>query len=420
MTGFVSRQLVETRQSTKAFVEVMRKILPPETEIVYSKAGNVSRFRQRYLEESGIIKVRELNDLHHAKDAYLNIVVGNVYHLKFTKDVRKYFKEKGTYRTYNLIKLFDNDVSFRQEVAWKTGDSESLKRVKETMLNDKVLVSRQVYERKGGLFKEQPLKKGKGQVPLKNGNNDKRLSCIEKYGGYNSATITYFSLIEGERKNKVLRYIVPVPLYLVKQIEFDEEFAKKYYEKEFNLTNIKMIKKKIRMQTLFVDNGFKMRIAGKSDKNIVVNNANQFLLENGYHKVIKEVCKFVKDFQEKKDICISEESLLNHGILVELYDEMNNKLKQTVYKEISRSLCDVVEKGREYFIMLSLEEKVLQIYQLLKIFQCTPEMPNLSLIGGTKNTGRIRINMNITDRKNLAIIHQSVTGLYEQIERINE
>lgn len=33
-----------------------------------------------------MIKVREVNDFHHAKDAYLNIVVGNTYYVKFTKD----------------------------------------------------------------------------------------------------------------------------------------------------------------------------------------------------------------------------------------------------------------------------------------------------------------------------------------------
>lgn len=61
---------------------------------------------------------------------------------------------------------------------------------------------------------------------------------------------------------------------------------------------------------------------------------------------------------------------------------------------------------------MSLEYKVLYLYEILKLFQCTPEMPFSS--------GPINMNMNITDKKNLAIIHQSVTGLYEKIERINE
>ena len=57
-------QLVETRQSTKA-VAVLLKEMFPETEIVYVKAGIVSEFRQQY----DMVKCREVNDFHHAKDA---------------------------------------------------------------------------------------------------------------------------------------------------------------------------------------------------------------------------------------------------------------------------------------------------------------------------------------------------------------
>ena len=55
---------------------------------------------------------------------------------------------------------------------------------------------------------------------------------------------------------------------------------------------------------------------------------------------------------------------------------------------------------------------------MLKIFQCTPEMPDLTLIGGSKSQGAIRMGMNVTGRKSLALIHQSVTGIYERVEKI--
>ena len=420
LVRFVNRQLVETRQSTKAFIEVMRQILPAETEIVYSKAGNVSRFRQKYLEKDGIIKVRELNDFHHAKDAYLNIVVGNVFHLKFTKDVRRYFMEKGTYRTYNLIRMFDYDVDYGKEQAWKAGESGTLRKVKDVMMNDKVLVSRQVYERKGALYDVQPLKKGKGQIPIKSGKGNERLRDINKYGGYNSATITYFSLIEGEKKGKRLKYIVPIPLYIVKSIEEDENFANSFYKERYDLNDVKIIRRKICMQTLFVDKGFLMRITGKSGQRIIFNNAIQLKLNKKYHKAIKEVCKFAKDIQEKKDSQISEKSELNDYLLVELYDEFCNKLNNTIYGDKLNNILKIMESGKKCFAKLSVEDKAIQIYQLLKLYQCTSEMPDLSKIGGSKNTGRISISMDVTKRKNLAIIHQSVTGLYEQIERINE
>ena len=58
--------------------------------IVYSKAKNVDDFKQRH----GIVKCRETNDLHHARDAYLNIVVGNVYDTKFTSKYAYRYTDK--------------------------------------------------------------------------------------------------------------------------------------------------------------------------------------------------------------------------------------------------------------------------------------------------------------------------------------
>ena len=61
----------------------------PDSEIVYVKGRSVSKFRQDY----DFVKVRDMNDLHHAKDAYLNIVVGNAYYTKFTKNAVWFIKE---------------------------------------------------------------------------------------------------------------------------------------------------------------------------------------------------------------------------------------------------------------------------------------------------------------------------------------
>ena len=63
---FVNRQLVVTNQTVKAVAELLaRKYGPCGTKIVYSKAGHVNDFKQQY----DIVKCRETNDLHHARDA---------------------------------------------------------------------------------------------------------------------------------------------------------------------------------------------------------------------------------------------------------------------------------------------------------------------------------------------------------------
>lgn len=81
----------------------------------------LSRFRKDY-EKDGMIKVREMNDFHHAKDAYLNIVVGNSYYVKFTKNASWYVKENPG-RTYNLKTMFTSkwDIERNGELAWKAG-----------------------------------------------------------------------------------------------------------------------------------------------------------------------------------------------------------------------------------------------------------------------------------------------------------
>ena len=416
LMGFINRQLVETRQSTKAFTELLKQILPEETEIIYSKARNVADFRRDF----GIIKVRELNDLHHAKDAYLNIVVGNTYHLKFTKDIRKYFIKNGTYRTYNLAKMFAYDVECGKEIAWISGDKGSIVHVKKTLASDKVLVTRQLCERSGELFDVQPKKKGKAQIPLKSGMDAERLQNTEIYGGYNGAKIAYFSLIEGkDKKGKKVKIFIPIPIYIKKKIENSEEFAIRNIEENYELSDVHILKKKVLINTLLVHDGFKMRIASRSEGNLVLNNANSLSLEERNVKVLKDIMKFIADRKEKPDILVNEKSNIQDDALDELYTIIQDKLSNTVYKVMLGNFQNKLKSGEEKFKGLTVENKAIQIAELLKLFQCNPEMPNLVLIGGSKTQGRIRIGMNVTDKKNLAIIHQSVTGLYETIERIN-
>ena len=98
---FIARQLVETGQATKGIADFLKEILP-ETTVVYSKASNVSDFRRHY----DLLKSRSVNDFHHAHDAYLNIVVGNAYYVKFTQNplnyIRKEYHRGDKNKEYNL------------------------------------------------------------------------------------------------------------------------------------------------------------------------------------------------------------------------------------------------------------------------------------------------------------------------------
>ena len=110
-------------------VTVLLKEMFPETEIVYVKAGIVSEFRHQY----DMVKCREVNDLHHAKDAYLNIVLGNVYDTKFTKNPLNFIKENGGNNhnySMKITSLLDHDIRRGNVTAWKK--DETLAAVKKT------------------------------------------------------------------------------------------------------------------------------------------------------------------------------------------------------------------------------------------------------------------------------------------------
>ena len=159
LTGFIARQLVETSQSVKAVANILGE-LNQETSICYSKAENVSSFRQNFGKikdgnrksdnNEQLIKVREINDYHHAKDAYLNVVVGNVYDTKFTRNVFNFIKDKKDGRKYSLNNVFYEDVSNTNTVAWEM--NKTVHQVEKVMNNNNILVTRRTSEQKGGLF----------------------------------------------------------------------------------------------------------------------------------------------------------------------------------------------------------------------------------------------------------------------------
>lgn len=173
LAGFISRQLVETRQSSKIVAEILGKQYGKPTEIVYVKAGTVADFRQKAdRNEKGeqvsydFVKCREVNDYHHAKDAYLNIVVGNVYHLKFTKDPLHFIKSEAG-ETYSLKRVFDYRVVRDGETAWLPGEEGSISTVRKTIRKNNILFTQLAYKATGGFYDQTIQKKGGGQAPIK-------------------------------------------------------------------------------------------------------------------------------------------------------------------------------------------------------------------------------------------------------------
>ena len=410
LAGFIERQLVETRQSTKAVAEILQLAFP-HTEIVYVKAGNVSRFRHDF----DLIKVREMNDLHHAKDAYLNVVVGNSYYVKFTRNAAWYVKENPG-RSYNLKTMFtskDKDIIRNGEVAWKAGSNGTITTVKKFMEKNNILVTRKAYEVKGGLFDQQIMKKGKGQVPIKG--NDERLGNIEKYGGYNKATGAYFMLVKSkDKKGNEIRTFEYIPLYMKNQIEKDEKTALTY------LTDVKMLKepeiliRKIKTDTLFDVEGFKMWLSGRTGGQLIFKGANQLILSSQDAVILRKIIKYVNRKKENKEVVLNPRDELTEEMLIRLYDTFVDKIQNTIYGIRLMLQAQTLRAKRDNFIGLSSEDKCIVLNEILHMFQCQSAASNLKMIGGPGSAGILVMNSNITKCTKISIINQSITGIFEK------
>ncbi len=399
---FINRQLVETRQSTKAAAQILKKLLP-ETEIVYAKASNATEFKDRIK----LIKVRELNDLHHAKDAYVNIVIGNVYNTKYGHNAAVYFKTHN-FEHHNPAKLLNYDI----KGAWKTGDEN---RIYSIVNKNTCRVVRFTSMGTGKMFDatlQVAQKDNATLIPLKQSGP---LNDTTKYGGYTGASTAYFMLVKSVgKKGKTLLTLETVSILADKKYKTKQEKLD-YCEKVLGLKNPEILIETIKKNTLFNIDGTYAYIRGTTGDRIILCNATQLLLEDSQVKYLKKIANCFRDKKKyyRKDLPVSE--YINAEDNLKLYDAFTEKLSSKIYEGLLTlsSQAKTLINGRDKFITLSLEKQCVALFEILKLMQCKPCSANVELIDGPKVI-TIRTNKAIQD-KNVKIILQSPTGLYHKV-----
>ena len=392
LSSFVARQLVETQQSTKALATLLQKEYP-SAKIVYSKAGNVSEFRNRKGKE--LPKFREINDLHHAKDAYLNIVVGNVYDTKFTE---KFFLNIRN-ENYSLKRVFDFNVAGAWDAKGSTFDT-----VKKYMAKNNPIITFAPYEVKGELFDQQIVPKGKGQFPIKQGKD------IDKYGGYNKLTGSF--LVAVEHTNKKSRVKTLETVYL-KDINLYNKNPLKYCKEVLGLIDPCIIYPKIMIGSLFNIDNRKIVITGRSGNRFVCHHTYQLSINDEYARYLKNLAKYLEE--EPEGDCDREASLsISSEKNLEMYYFIKNKLGTKTYSSVLLSLKNSVDDFEINFRKLTIHDQCEVLRQLLKAFKCNRETSNIEKLNKVKQAGIIIISNSITNSKSFKLIHQSITGLFEK------
>lgn len=419
--AFIGRQLVETRQSTKACAELLSKAYP-QTRIVYTKAGNASRFRQY----GGFIKVRDMNDYHHAKDAYLNIVVGNVFDTRFTANPLHFLKGNHPVYSLNTEALYGHKVSRSGVDAWipaekdekgqvMAGHEGTMGTVRKWMRKNNILFTRMPLEGKGGLFDQNIMKKGKGQVPLK---GDSPISDIGKYGGYNKASIAYMMLVQAEEKGKPVYLLESIPNYVKNKLISDKErqaYCVRTWTAQGNkYRHPQILIPKVRIQSLFEIDGFKAHISGKTDDRFVMRNAQELCMDNALAGVLKNVLKFIYRKTVQKDAAITEYDGVSDDNTLALYDFFVDKLSSSIYGKKFATQADFLRQSKDKFTNLPLEERCEVLGSILHLFQCNAVLSDFHLLGGSRQAGRIYLNKKIKAQDHVYLIEQSVTGFFEK------
>lgn len=405
LAGFINRQLVETSQATKATADILKRIYP-DSELVYVKARPVSDFRYDF----GFYKNRDLNLHHHAEDAYLNIVVGNAYHTKFTANPYNYIrrkKENAKPYNYNLARFFDWKIERNSVVAWDP--KTTIETVKDTMNRNDVSVVVSPAIRTGQLFDLTLIPKSNktwpDMAPLK---MEDRLEDISKYGGYKSLKASYYMVVEHQKsKKKRIRTIEPVFIQFEKELDTKDDWLS-YCKDILKLEDPKIIKKRIPMQSTLIYDGLPVLFRSRTGSNLVFENAEQVILSNKLRLVFKSMSS-----KALSEYCTDEN-------LIRLYKEYRRQLNYGRFKGRGNTVEKIVKDGLETFKTLNLEDKIDVLKNINDLFGSKSSTGvDLSKIGGAKRSGMFSVSKNITDH-NVVLLHKSPTGMFVKEEVLNE
>ena len=429
--GFVQRQLVETGQGTKAITQILNEILPESSDIVFSKAGIVTQFRHDF----DIWKSRSVNDFHHAQDAYLNIVAGNVYFTKFTKNPRYFIKEALLHSQdekyqYHLSKMYEHTVQRGAEVAWvneKGGRNNTIDVVKKQVFKTTPIVSRRSYVATGAITsKDTNWGKQKTKdaavgayFPLKT--SDKRLSDVTKYGGKSGISTAAYSLISYKEGEKQVRSIESIPVFLMRNGRLDENGQNNlldYYiemitkSSKKTCRDFKIIYPVIKFNSLLKIDGYYYFIGGKTANSYYLYNAVPLKLSDDEIKYVKKIEKAIQnDSYEEKD---ENNTLIITSMRNQLlFEELVQKMNSGIFLNRKGGLRVAVDNGKNKFETLEVPEQCVVLKNIIASFASNTQNVDLSLLNEGAHVGTIYLSKYIEKLMECKLINQSATGLFE-------
>ena len=435
MHGFIRRQLVETSQVIKLVANILGdKYRNDDTKIIEITA----RMNHQMRDEFAFIKNREINDYHHAFDAYLTAFLGRYLYHRYIKlrpyfvygDFKKFREDKVTMRNFNFLHDLTDDTQARIADT-ETGDviwdrETSIKQLRDVYHYKFMLISQEVYTLRGAMFNQTiyPADEAgrKKLIPTK---ADK---AVDVYGGYSGSNDAYMVIVRIHDKKGDKYKVVGVPMRALDRLNAAKNVSDAKYDQVLKdvltpqftkskksrktgqisrqVTDFEIIVGKLMYRQLVIDGQEKSLIASS----VYQYNAKQLVLSDDSIKTISNAENW-------------DEEILSTRY-DQVYDEILQKCKQFLPIFQHRHFQERLEAGQPQFSQLSVRDlykgakmvrsgKKSIINSILRGIHANADRPDLDLFG-IKNLGQFSSTSGINLSPNTIICYQSPTGLFER------
>lgn len=422
--GFINRQLVETRQITKHVANILNTYYK-DTKVIYLKAKLSHDYRDRY----ELFKFREINDYHHAHDAYLASVLGEYKEKYLRRNVNFQVVKDLNYRLLNsenkekikygyvINSLDEQAYDIITELSNKYVDSKTgeitfnaekfNKKIENTLYRNDILISKKTEIRTGEFYNQTKNSKGGKGVQLK------KNMLTEFYGSYTSLNPSYAIMVKYIKKGKEYQKLVGIPIYITKQN--DDSIKDQYIKNLLNINesdNYKFISKPIPFYSKLNWDGQICYLVGASDK-VEVCNALEFNYDKEFYKNHKFALQ--KLFNNNK-LEINDEIYSDKlgEIIKYIVDKIDSKYK--LFSNLTLELKNIVRYNNINENTIENKEKIIK--ELSKLLNCKSDNANFKFLNNNFSSAFGKKHSRIIEKSKL--INLSTSGVYQKETIIGE
>lgn len=442
--GFVKRQLVETRQIIKTVASLLDdEFRDDETKVITIKADLTHQIRKEF----DFPKNRDVNNHHHAFDAYLTVFVGQYLLTQYPK-LNSYFVygefQKGDFikdlKNFNLLHYLEHreyDEQKHRNVLQRSEDYATEWYYLDHIYDyKKILVTHEVRENNNALFNRTLYKASDDKV---SGQGSKQLirkkegKPTELYGGYSSSADAFMSIVRLNKKDETYFKVVGIPIRVASRIKNNDGTIN--YVKLLDYLIERFTKAKVNKKTGEITktvDKFELIIPKVYFNQLVLDGGQAFTLGSSAYKYNVQELYLPKNIIRR----------INHGDKGKNTNRTNisaSEVYDTIIDQVNRffplfdnsGFRNSLINGKKIFNTLQ-EKSIYEGNRLVKVGQwdvINKILAGLHANGSTGSLkelkigtplGQIQQKSGIILSKKAKIQYQSPTGLFDQIVLLSE